>query len=606
MIIAVASGKGGTGKTTFAVNLARTLSKKNMNIRLLDCDVEEPNANLFINSKFTNEKSVNVLKPVWDSDKCIGCGECAKACSYNALAMTGNKLLIFNELCHSCGLCTHICPQNAIHEESVNIGKVQICDENDSFFFAHGLLNIGEPLAPKVIKAVKQYIDKESVNIIDASPGVACPVVEAIEGVDVTVLVTEPTPFGLYDLKLAVNLTRKMKIPAGIVINCSDGKDDLIVNYAEKEGIPIVGRIPFKKAYAEAYSKGDILIEVFPDLMDEFLEIYKNVEKLVGSEVLPEIAEEPFALHEKKTISFEKGVSPDHKELVVISGKGGTGKTTVLASLAVLASDNVLVDNDVDASDLHLLLKPKVYERNDFYGGSEAIIDQDKCIGCGKCAESCHFDAIDVSSFENEAYHINELACEGCHLCKYVCPVSAITMKEKMTGQWFVSETEYGQMVHATLGIAEENSGKLVSEVRNHASKLARELKKESILGDGPPGTSCPVIASISGADLILIVTEPTVSGIHDMERVIKLAAHFRIPAKIVINKADLNADQTDRIYEIAKKENLSVVAEIPFDRNIYDALIACKTIVEWDKGPAAQILKQLWSTLKKELFVEK
>ena len=306
MIIAIASGKGGTGKTTFAVNLAQTLSQKKMNIRLLDCDVEEPNVHLFIKPKFTDEKSVTVLKPVWDSDKCTKCGKCAKACSYNALAMTGNNLLIFNELCHSCGLCTYICPQNAIREESVQIGKVQICDENKSFFFAHGLLDIGEPLAPKVVTAVKQYIDKTSINIIDASPGIACPVVAAVEGADVTVLVTEPTPFGLYDLKLAVNLMIKMKLPVGIVINRSDGKDDLIVNYAEKAGIPIVGQIPFKKDYAKAYSKGDILVDVFPDLRETFIEIFENIKKLVGAKISPMITEEPFIVQKKKTPSFKK------------------------------------------------------------------------------------------------------------------------------------------------------------------------------------------------------------------------------------------------------------------------------------------------------------
>jgi MinD superfamily P-loop ATPase len=604
MIIAVASGKGGTGKTTFAVNLALSLLKEKINVRLLDCDVEEPNDHLFIKPEFTDEKTVSVLKPVWDRDKCTGCGECVKACSYNALAMAGDKLLIFNDLCHSCGLCSYVCPQNAIREESVNIGKVQICDDSKSIFFAHGLLNIGEPLAPKVVKAVKQYIDPKAINIIDASPGTSCPVVEAVEGVDVTVLVTESTPFGLYDLKLAVNLMKKMNIPAGIVINCSDGKDNLIVDYAEKVGIPIIGRIPFKRTYAEAYSKGDILIDVFPELRDELLEMYKNINKLVGTKISPEIVEESFIVHKKESLPFEKEINSKHKELVIISGKGGTGKTTVLASLAVLASDNVLADNDVDASDLHLLLKPKVYEKNDFYGGSEAIIDQDKCTGCGECARACHFDAIDVSDLENEAFHINELACEGCHLCKYVCPTNAITIKEKNTGQWFLSETEYGSMVHASLGIGEENSGKLVSQVRKHASKIAQELNKESILGDGPPGTSCPVMASITGADLVLIVTEPTVSGVHDMERVIKLVSHFHVPAKIVINKADLNIDQTDRIHKIAEKENINVVAEIPFDRNVYDALIAGKTVVEWGKGSAVQIMEQLWVILKKELFL--
>ena len=193
-----------------------------------------------------------------------------------------------------------------------------------------------------------------------------------------------------------------------------------------------------------------------------------------------------------------------------------------------------------------------------------------KCIGCGKCAEACHFDSFRFDGPANDVvgktWRIDPLACEGCGLCPRVCPVDAIRTEEAVTGDWYVSGTDYGPMVHARLGIAEENSGRLVTQVRNRAGELAAELRAERILGDGPPGTGCPVIASVSGCDLVLIVTEPTVSGVHDMERVLDLAAHFGVPALVIINKADLNTEQAARIDEIAEQRNSRVIARIPFD----------------------------------------
>ena len=256
-------------------------------MRLLDCDVEEPNDHLFVKPDFTEESDVTVLKPVWDEEKCTGCGKCAEACNYNAIAVVKGKVLIFNELCHSCGACSYVCPEDALREEPVSIGKVQAAPDNKPFFFAHGLLNIGEALAPNVVQAVKRHIDPEAINILDASPGTACPVVKALEGADVAVLLTEPTPFGLNDLKLAAAMTLKMGIPTGIVVNRSDGEDRIIADWAENVGVPIVGRIPFERKYAETYSSGNILVEWHDELSANLLGIYEELCALQGTPVAP-------------------------------------------------------------------------------------------------------------------------------------------------------------------------------------------------------------------------------------------------------------------------------------------------------------------------------
>jgi len=602
MIITVASGKGGTGKTTFAVNLAYAVAQRNGGVRLLDCDVEEPNDHLFVRPDFTEKKTVTVPKPVCDESKCTGCGECSEACNYNAIAVVKGKVLIFNELCHSCGVCSYVCPEGALTERETAIGTVQAAPSNSPFFFAHGSLNIGEALAPNVVRAVKEYIDPDAVNIIDASPGTACPVVEAVGGADAALLVTEPTPFGLNDLKLAVGLTLKMGVPTGIIINRSDGEDRIIADYAEEIGLPITGRIPFKREYAEAYSGGNILVESFPELRENLLAIYDNL--LVKTVPLP--PEDAFELAAGRAPSFEIGSARTHREITIISGKGGTGKTTVVASLAQLAENKILADNDVDAADLHLLLAPTVFEGHDFFGGVKAAIDPEKCTGCGACADACHFNAIRKDGPANASTdvtcRIEQMSCEGCGLCPRVCPENAITSDKGVTGRWYVSGTDCGPMAHARLGIAEENSGRLVTKVRNRAGALARELKQELILGDGPPGTGCPVIASVSGTDLVVIVTEPTVSGVHDMKRVMDLAAHFRVPAVVVINKSDLNDEQARRIEEIADQSGSRVVGRIPFDRNVNDALMAGKTVVEYGKGDAEQAIRNVWIQLREEL----
>ena len=610
MIITVASGKGGTGKTTFSVNMANVLAARGDKVRLLDCDVEEPNDHLFVKPEFTDEKTVNVLKPVWNESKCIGCGKCAEACNFNAMAVIKDKILIFNELCHSCGVCSYVCQDGALTERATPIGKVYSgkTTVGESFFFAHGVLNVGESLAPNVVRSVKENIVNEEINIIDASPGTACPVVEAVDGADVVVLVTEPTPFGLNDLKLAIGLSLKTRVPTGIIINRSDGTDSIICEYAESIGVPVVGRIPFKREYAQTYSGGGILVIAHEELKENLLDIYSNILALKGTVAPPEPVEDMIIGSSEPIVSKIAGDADNFKEITIISGKGGTGKTTVVSSFAILAEDKILTDNDVDAADLHLLINPSVTEAHEFIGSNKSVINSDQCISCGRCEVACHFDAINMDGPANDivgkTYKINHFACEACGYCERICPVDAISSKPNVTGMWYVSDTEYGPMTHAKLGIAEENSGKLVTQVRNKAAELAVKLRLGLILGDGPPGTGCPVIASVSGTDMVVIVTEPTVSGVHDMERVMDLCRHFGVPALVIINKADLNAEQASKIEQICVKHGSRVIAHIPFDRNVNDALMLGKTVIEYDKGDAVKAIREAWVALKKEISI--
>jgi MinD superfamily P-loop ATPase len=280
------------------------------------------------------------------------------------------------------------------------------------------------------------------------------------------------------------------------------------------------------------------------------------------------------------------------RQIVVISGKGGTGKTVISASFAALAENKVMADCDVDAADLHLLLDPEIKERSCFKSGMTAGIDPDKCTKCGKCIEVCRFQAV-----QND-FVIDPVSCEGCSFCALACPERAIEMKENITGEWFVSDTRFGPMVHAKLGVAEENSGKLVSLVKNKAKELAHNSGAGFIIIDGSPGIGCPVIASISGVDVALVVTEPTISGLHDADRVIKVARHFGVPVKVVINKYDLNIDMTKEIKRYCRKNNIEVAGKIAFDENIVKAMVQGETIVEYSDAGTAQTIKKIWDAV--------
>jgi len=287
------------------------------------------------------------------------------------------------------------------------------------------------------------------------------------------------------------------------------------------------------------------------------------------------------------------------KELVVISGKGGTGKTSITAAFAALTRDAVLADCDVDAADLHIVLSPSVKQTSDFSGGRQAAIDPAKCIGCGRCAAMCRFEAIGLKGPGNgviqKTYAVDPVACEGCKVCVEFCPVKAIAFNEAVNGQWFVSDTRFGPMVHAKLGIAEENSGKLVTLIRRKAKEIAEERKLDLVIVDGSPGIGCPVIASITGADLVLIVTEPTLSGRHDLGRVADLAVNFGIKTLLCINKADINPQMTAQISEEARKRGITVVGEIPYDDAFTKAQIMKATVPEYTGGEITERIKALW-----------
>jgi MinD superfamily P-loop ATPase len=279
------------------------------------------------------------------------------------------------------------------------------------------------------------------------------------------------------------------------------------------------------------------------------------------------------------------------KEIVILSGKGGTGKTTIVASFAALARNKVMVDCDVDAADLYLLLQPTVRKSEEFWSGTTAVIDKKFCTGCGICEQVCRFDAI-------KHFKVDPISCEGCGFCFHVCPEDTIRMKDNLAGHWFISDSKYGPLVHARLGIAQENSGKLVALVRQEAKTLAQEQGFDYILSDGPPGIGCPVISSLSGANLALLVTEPTLSGMHDLDRVLGVCHHFGVPALVCINKYDINEENTASIQSLCTDMGVEVASKIPFDNVVTEALVNGLPVVEYSKNGIAREIEALWKSV--------
>ena len=284
------------------------------------------------------------------------------------------------------------------------------------------------------------------------------------------------------------------------------------------------------------------------------------------------------------------------KQIVVISGKGGTGKTVITGAFSALAKNKVMADCDVDAADLHLLLAPEIKQRHQFRSGVTAKVDKKLCQQCGQCIAVCRFNAI------SEDFTIDPISCEGCAFCSFVCPEQAIKMKENVSGEWFISDTRFGPMVHAKLGVASENSGKLVSLVRQKAKEIAEKQNLDWVIVDGAPGIGCPVIASLSGIDCALVVTEPTLSGLHDADRVISVARHFKISVKLVINKYDLNIDMAGKIEKYCQDNDIQLLGKIGFNESIVKAMVEGKTIIEYPDGRAKEEISEVWDKLEKEL----
>ncbi len=277
MIISIASGKGGTGKTTVATNLAVSLGSA---VQLLDCDVEEPNAHLFIHPVFDLTETVTTPVPEVDMDKCTLCGKCGDICQFKAIVVVGETVLPFEELCHSCGGCMAVCPEDAITEKGRELGIIQKGHRN-GIEFIHGKLRVGEAMSPPLINKVLSYTDPARLTIVDVPPGTSCPVIESMKNADFVLLVTEPTPFGLYDLKLAVGAVNILDIPCGLVINRSDLGDEKVKEYADQENLPILMEIPFDRQIAEVYSRGELIVEAMPEWKEKFLELYEKIKALV-------------------------------------------------------------------------------------------------------------------------------------------------------------------------------------------------------------------------------------------------------------------------------------------------------------------------------------
>jgi len=603
--IAVASGKGGTGKTTIATNLAIALAERGMGVAYVDCDVEEPNGHIFLKPAIQQRREVSIPVPEVDETRCTLCGACGRACRYSAIVVLPQKVLTFSKLCHGCGGCTLACSEGAIREVPRVTGFVEE-GVSGQVTFLQGMLNIGEAMAPPVIRAVLACAPKDCTVVIDAPPGTSCPVIESVKTADVILLVTEPTPFGLNDLKLAVEMVRDLGLPFGVAVNRAGIGDNAVFDYCAEERIPVLLEIPNNRAIARAYSRGEMAVTAAPELKPLLHGLLETLTNLADS--APKRRLKPRAIAVPTSEGYEAlpsetiqvGRRDALRELVVISGKGGTGKTSIVASFFALAKSAVVADCDVDAADLHLVLGPTVRQRWPFSGGPTAVIDAHRCAGCGVCAKHCRFGAIRRSADgATSTYEIDPISCEGCGVCVDVCPERAASLVPSTNGEWFVSDTRHGPMVHARLGIAQENSGKLVSLVRREAKAIADSKRRELLICDGSPGIGCPVIASITGARMVLVVTEPTLSGLHDLGRVAELCRQFNVKAGVCVNKANINPEVATEIEADATRWGMPLFGRIRYDESVTTAMVKQLAVVEDGDGPAAADIRALWKRVK-------
>jgi len=394
-----------------------------------------------------------------------------------------------------------------------------------------------------------------------------------------------------------------------IIVNRADYSDNDLKKYCHDEKLEIIAEIPDDRKIAECYSVGNLAVLEFPEyyklFQDTALKILspannkKNVLKKIKKEELEstDILNVECAVKENKIIN-------ETKEVVIISGKGGTGKTSITAAFCTLEKNIAISDCDVDAADLHLVLNPKILQSGGFSGGKKAEIEIAKCTSCGKCYNVCKFNAVIKNSQDNKnIFFIDPHSCEGCGACLLVCKSDAINLKPVINGKWFISQTRFGPMSHAKLGTAEENSGKLVSLIRNKENQLAKEFNINLSIIDGSPGTGCPVIASITGCDYAVVVTEPTVSGVHDLKRILDVIKFFNIKSGIIINKYDLNIEKTREIKKITADCKADFLGTIPYDKLFTEAQMKKKSIIEYTDNNTTITLKEIWNNIKQYII---
>ncbi|MBN2064271.1 MAG: 4Fe-4S binding protein [Sedimentisphaerales bacterium] len=603
MKIAVTSGKGGSGKTFIATHLAREFAQLKPT-EYIDCDVEAPNGYLFLKPDNTQEtsESCTCIESV-DMEKCILCGKCARTCYSKAILAGRESIMVFPELCRYCAACEVVCPQNAMVKGKRPMGSSFSGTAGNIKLNWAKLATGAGGLTVKLIDGLTSKATSEIV-ILDSPPGTSCPVVHTVQDADIVILAADATEFGQHDLKLSVAMCREMNIEPLLIINrIGIGDIDKLRKYCQQENLTVLGEVNDSREIASYYSKGQLAGDFIPELKQTFKEM---TQKLIKYNLAPSQTKgqgdqrsgiylaEP---NQRKDADARAENNSNAREIAVLSGKGGTGKTSLAACLAQL-SGIMSADCDVDAADLHLLLKPEIKTCSEFIGGKAMKIDQTKCRPCGQCKYICQFNAVEKTP--DHRYHIDQDKCEGCGACLELCPQKAITASPSIDGRLYMSDTRFGKMSHATLAPSRENSGKLVTTVRNQA--LAA-VKGSAIIIDGSPGTGCPVIASIGGVSFVVLVTEPTVSGLHDLDRIGDLCRHFKVKAGVVVNKADLNSEMAGSIEDYARKNNMAILGNLNYSNDFNAAQQAGKTILEYaSTSEIAGQIKDIWNKIDKEI----
>lgn len=606
MKIAVSSGKGGVGKTLAAACLASVMAESQP-VCYVDCDVEAPNGHLFLQTANVEsaDEALSCIEGM-DPQRCTYCGQCARACYFNALAVGRKNAIAFAELCRWCGACLRVCPADALIVGRRVVGTTYRGQAGLIRLHWATLAAGAGGMTVRLIEQLKERTRNETLVILDSPPGTSCSVVHTIRGADRVILVADPTRFGVHDLKLSVRLCRSMNIEPLVLMNrVGLGDADGLRQWCDLHQLRILAELPDSLEIARLYSQGILPVTQMESLRRQFLDMAQTLRQLPSVQATSDNPEVILSWQQddlKQTESPEiiAGQSSTQPvEITIVSGKGGTGKTSLCACFVQLAG-GVVADCDVDAADMHLLLEPKVLEQGVFRGGRVMQIDPARCTRCGVCVEVCQWMAIRRQS--DGSVTIAEQDCEGCGTCLLVCPVDAIGTEPTDDGRWYWSSTRLGPMSHAMLEPGRENSGKLVTLVRKQAAGRTDGLvnAKRVVVLDGSPGTGCPVIASVGGARAAVIVTEPTVSGLHDLERILELTEHFRIRAGIIINKADLNRDMAEKIKTAVQSHHADLLGELPYDTVFVQAQQAGKTVLEYQPdSELSETIRLIWKQVQ-------